>query len=409
MIQNLITIVVVAIMLPAAYAVAESPAVPVFSISGFGTFGMVHSSEHRADFTSTAFKPNGAGYSHDWSADVDSLIAAQLTADFTQNISAVAQVISEQNYDKTYRPHVEWANIKYDFTPDLSVRVGRTVLPSFLFSGTRKVGYTYPWVRPPLELYSQVPLTNNDGLDANYRQQFGELTNNAQIIYGSKDAKLPVGVTIQSKHTWGISDTVDLGAFTAHISYQKFYVNVELVNEIADAFRQFGPQGAAIADRYKTDYRPSSFTSLGASYDPGNWFVMSEGSWFSGPDAIADKTAWYISGGFRFDSFTPFIAYSQARAGKTSDPGLDVTTVPSSLVGLATSLNSVLNALLRSKTVENTISIGGRWDFMKNTDCKLQFDHSDIGSGSTVFTNIQPGFKRGGTANVVSASIDFVF
>src|ERR1700690_2915709 len=79
----------------------------MFSFSGFGTLGVVHSSEHDADFTSTIFKPNGAGYSHDWSPDVDTLIGAQVIARFTPQLSAMLQVISQQNYDNTYTPHVE--------------------------------------------------------------------------------------------------------------------------------------------------------------------------------------------------------------------------------------------------------------------------------------------------------------
>jgi hypothetical protein len=32
---------------------------------------------------------------------------------------------SGQKYDNTYRPHVEWANIKYQFTPDFMSGPGR--------------------------------------------------------------------------------------------------------------------------------------------------------------------------------------------------------------------------------------------------------------------------------------------
>ena len=90
-----------------ASAGAGDPDASMFSLNGFGTLGVVHSSEDRADFTATLFQPNGAGYSHPWSAAVDSLIGAQLTANFTSRLSATLQIICEQNYDYTYRPHVE--------------------------------------------------------------------------------------------------------------------------------------------------------------------------------------------------------------------------------------------------------------------------------------------------------------
>ena len=115
-------------LLPAAGAHAADAGDPMFSFSGFGTFGVVHSSEHQADYISNIFEPNGAGFTHSWSANIDSRIGAQLNANFTPQLSAVVQVISEQNYDKSYRPHIEWANIKYQFTPDFSVRAGRIVL-----------------------------------------------------------------------------------------------------------------------------------------------------------------------------------------------------------------------------------------------------------------------------------------
>src|ERR1700729_1828568 len=117
-----------------ACAASDDASASLFSFSGFGTLGVVHSSESEADFTNSTFKPNGAGFTRAWSADVDSRLGAQVMANVTSQLSAVVQVISEQLYDNTYRPHVEWANIKYQFTPEFSVRVGRTVLSSFMFS-----------------------------------------------------------------------------------------------------------------------------------------------------------------------------------------------------------------------------------------------------------------------------------
>src|SRR5271170_6366605 len=67
----------------------------VFSFSGFGTVGATHSSEDSADFPAGIFHPNGAGYSRSWSPEVDSLIAGQLSARFTPELSAVLQVIAE--------------------------------------------------------------------------------------------------------------------------------------------------------------------------------------------------------------------------------------------------------------------------------------------------------------------------
>jgi hypothetical protein len=402
-ISNKLTPIALLVMaLHAVGARADDPDMPMFSFSGFGTVGVVHSSEDQADFTSSFFKPNGAGHTRAWSADVDSLIAAQVTATFTPQLSAILQVISEQNYDNTYRPHVEWANIKYQFTPDLSVRAGRIVLPTFLLSDTRKVAYTYPWVRPPLEVYGLLPISNSDGLDVSYRLHRGELVNTVQANIGKEDIKLAHnGGTAKVTRTWGFSNTTESGPLTARITYQKFYATVPLFNSFFDVFRQFGSQGVAIADKYSIDDKPFSIYAVAASYDPGVWFVMSEWGHLDSQTVLGKRTAWYVSGGYRLGKFTPYVTYARAKASPLSDPGLTVDPF---------GLNALLNSTLSVNPVQNTLSVGGRWDFMKNADLKLQFDHTDIGAGSIgVLSNTQPGFQPGGKVNVFSATIDFVF
>jgi len=397
-------------MLCAVSARAADADRSVFSFNGFGTLGVVHSSEDHADFTSSLYKPNGAGFSHNWSPDVDSLIGAQVTANVAPRLSAVLQVIAEQNYDKSYRPHVEWANIKYQFTADCSIRVGRTVLPAFLFSETRKVAYTYPWVRPPIEVYRLLPVTSEDGLDVSYRLHLGELTSTVQANAGRRTTHIVEGGTTEARDTWGVSDSTEYGPLTLQITYVKTHLTVSSLNSFFDVFRQFGPQGIAIADKYNSNAKPLSNIGVGASYDSGNWLVMSEWGHSHTPSFIGNSTAWYVSGGYRFGKFMPSITYSQAKADNLSDPGLNVSAVPPLVVGPATGLNAALNSILSTKPVQNTISAGARWDVLQNVSLKLQLDHTRIGAGSSgVLTNIQPGFQTGGEFTLFSVSIDFVF
>lgn len=54
---------------------------------------------------------------------------------------------------------------------------------------------------------------------------------------------------------------------------------------------------------------------------------------------------------------------------------------------------------------------GMRWDFMKNVAAKLQYERITLGSPiiPASFVNLQPGLRVGDRANVLSATIDFVF
>jgi hypothetical protein len=394
----------------AARATAEDFA-SMFSFSGFGTLGVVHSSEHDADFTSTVFKPNGAGYSHDWSPDVDSLIGAQVIANFVPRLSAMLQVISQQNYNNTYTPHVEWANIKYDLTPDASIRVGRIVLGALLYSDTRNIGYAIPWVRPPREVYNLVPIDTNDGIDASYRWHIGNVVQSFVATYGATTTKQTTGVDADARRQWNISDTVEYGAATLRIAYQRANLTLDGLDTFFGAFGRYGPQGVALETKYDPYRKPLEFIGIGAMYNPRDWFVTGEWGTSQFHSALGETTAWYVSGGYRLAKFTPYLTYGALKANSNrSDPGLNVSALPPYLAGPALGLNAELNAILGSIAIQNTTSAGLRWDFMKNVDLKLQADHTRLGEGSPgLLINLQPGFQRGGTVDLFSAAIDFLW
>ena len=119
----------------------------------------------------------------------------------------------------------------------------------------------------------------------------------------------------------------------------------------------------------------------------------------------------HVSAGYHFGAVTPYATYARVKANSsTSTPGLDAAAVPPYRQGTVMFLNSILNATLRDLAVQHTISVGGRWDFMKNVDAKLQFDHTNLGSDSAgTLRNIAPGFRPGSAVNIFSACVDFVF
>jgi hypothetical protein len=395
----------------AAGADTEDAAASMFSFSGFGALGVVHSTESQADFTANVFQANGAGQTRPWSPDVDSRIGAQLTAIVSPKLSAVLQIVSQQNYDGTYRPHIEWANIKYQFTPDLSVRVGRSILPGFLFSDTRSVGYTYPWVRPPIELYCLNPVGTNDGVDISYRLHAGDLVDTIQGNSGHSNTQLPNNDgSVRGRNSWGFTNTAEYGPFTVLVSFQASHLSATAIDPLFDAFREFGAQGIAIANQYDDDNKLVAIEEVGASYDSGHWLLISEWSHANTHSFLGDQTAWYASGGYRVGQFMPYLTYAQVSAIGNSSPGLSLTGLPPGAAGFAAGLNAGLNSVLETNADQKTISVSTRWDFAKNVDLKLQVDHTRLGAGSSgTLSNIQPGFVPGGTVNLFSATIDFVW
>ena len=389
---------------------------PTWSFSGYGTLGVVRSDNDRADYLVDAFKPSGPGFTREWNPEVDSRIAGQVTAGFTPTITGVVQVIVQQRHDESWEPTVEWANVKWQVTEDFSVRVGRVVLGTFMVTDSRRVGYANTWVRPPVEVYSLVPVTNNDGVDASYRLPLADSSVTFQVTTGRSDSKFPNASGFdagkaEARKLVALAATYERGPLTARVNYGEGKLTIAAFEPAFEAFRAFGPLGEAIAARYAVKDRKVDFLGVGASYDPGPWFAMAEWSHFNTHSIVGERKAWYVSGGMRFGRWTPYATYASLETvSNRSDPGLPVAALPPQVQPVAAQLNAALNAQLALGPMQETVSVGVRWDFARNAALKLQYDRVDLGAGSVgTFGRVQPGFEPGGRVGIFSAAVDFVF
>ncbi|MES2260968.1 MAG: porin [Pseudomonadota bacterium] len=345
-----------------------------FSIRGFGTIGAVHSDNGQSDYVTNLYQPGGPGRSRSWDVTTDTKAGAQLDAKLADQLSAVLQITSRKLSSNNFTPKVEWANIKYQVTPDFSIRAGRIALSTLMQSDARLVSYTLTPVRVPLEIYNITPPTNSDGIDATYRVNIGKVNNTVQASYGRSDSKLALGIPdgvivaeANARKIINIADTVEIGDLTLRASYFKSDIHT-----LGTSFRY-------------------DMKALGALYDAGAWFVQSEFAKSNGGGLTKNQEAWYALGGMRVKSFTPYVSYAKS---KPQDP----------LLAGATGFE------------QTTSSIGVRWDFMSNTALKVQYDHVDAPGvlatqgSSTYFVKQNTGFfLNGGNTNLVSVAVDFVF
>jgi predicted porin len=421
--NRIITAALLPFFLSPALSRADGTEQSMFSFKGFGTIGIAHSSEDQADFKGNIFQPNGAGYTRDWDMGVDSKIGAQVSANFTDKFSGIIQAVAQHQFDNSYRPLLEWANLKYQVTNEFSVRGGRIVLPSLLQSESRFVGYAQPWIRPPEEIYFVSSITSSDGGDITYRSQIGEVTNSVQAFYGNSTAKLSTG-KIKAKPAWGINDLVEVDSWTLRAAFVSLKLDLDLgsidplingLNTLGNAANTFGFNTAGsdaldLADKYDLKGMQVRIYSLGANYDPGDWFVMAEYAKFDGDGFLQDSDSGYITGGYRIDKFTPYATYGKIKTHRVTEDGIDTTGTPGALATGADSLSAGVNATLKNfANSQTSYSVGLRWDFMPSVDLKIQYDHLKLEDDTFGrLSNAQPGFD-GDSANVISAAIDFVF
>jgi hypothetical protein len=392
-------------------AAANDTSADTWKLSGFGTLGAVHANTDLADFSSSVLKASGAGASGRWSADVDSRLGVQLDVALMPQWSAVVQLVSEQRYNNSYRPQVEWANVKYQVTPDIALRVGRVSLPVFMAAEHRKVGYIYSAVRQPTEVAGGLPITSSDGADLSWRWHMGDVRHTTRFQAGRTDMPLAEGTRLRASGIVGLTHIVDVGNFSARGTVIGGNVTVNIGDPLFAALKQFGPAGVSLADRYSVDHKRFSLVTLGMEYDTGAWFATIEGGRQRSQSLLGTNVAVAVGAGYRWQAFTPYVGYSTVHAqSQTTTTGLPLAGLPPQLAGIGAALNAGLNQILTTLPEQSTISIGTRWDAMANIALKLQFERvTPHGTSRGTLINTQPGFVSQRAINVTSVALDFVF
>lgn len=388
---------VLALMAAGAHAQNDS----MFSLSGFGTLGYVATSTDQAEYVIPG-QMHGADKSG--SGEVDSKLGVQVGAKFTSQLSATVQVLTKQNGKGNWTPQVEWAFGKWQATPGLAVRVGRMGAPFFAVSDFRDVGYANTWLRPPIDVYGQVPVSHVDGADINWTTAVLGKSVTVQALVGQSESHVR-GVKIELKDMAGLTLSSELAdGLNVRVGHVVGKVSAEqsTIAALTNVLRQ--TPFASVGNQLIADGKDASFTSVGLNYDEGQWVAAAEYTLRRTDSFVPDTTGWYTTLGYRVGKFTPYATLSQQ---KTDSSNVD-NTVPASLVVAGLPLRALVNAVTASQsTPQKTIGVGVRWDAWRNVAVKAQVDSIKT-TGAGQFYAPKPGFNNE-RVSVYSLAVDFVF
>ena len=404
-----------------------------FRMSGFGTLGYSRASTDDVYFN---YKGQGGGSQKSGSLNPDSKIAVQGTYKITDTVSGTAQVMTKYDADGDYIPTFEWAFVKWQAMPSLSFRAGRMGAPFFMISDFRDVGYANTTVRPPLDVYAQVPVSNFEGVDATHQLSLGSVTLTSSALYGEANADyanaLFAGGTavsparIKLKNLTGLNFLAELdNGLMLRLGHVQGKLSIDsstpgtLRTLLAGALAGLaGPviqaQAQSVVATVTQENTDASFTGIGLAYDQNNIVASAEytkrridGGY------VSDTTGWYTTLGYRFGSWLPYVGYGKV---KVDDPNATVPTVAAPLASAAAAVQATLNT---QKVSQKTASVGVRWDARPGLAVKAQYDRVSKPTDSYgMFLAADPlmDVATGGTflnakksINVVTVSVDFVF
>ncbi|MDG9925915.1 MULTISPECIES: hypothetical protein [unclassified Pseudomonas] len=276
-------------------------------INGFGTVGITH----------LGGEDDGRGYglsgqtNDSWRGDQLSKFGAQLTYGVTDTVGLTLQTTAKA-YSDEWKANLEWAYLSWQSTDNLMMRFGRLRTPVYMYSESIDVGFSYPWLRLPDEVYSQVQLSNYEGADLVYNLPLSFATLSFQVAGGvakNRDYYLyDEEFDIDYDNVFGSSvslATNDFGTFRIG------YVEADIETEIAGSFTDIlgNPSSATLLS---LDKDKGKFTSIGYQYDNGTWLTANE--WTSRVienDNTHSTDSFYLMGGRRFGDFLGHVTYAQ--------------------------------------------------------------------------------------------------
>jgi len=274
------------------------------------------------------------------------------------------------------------------------MRVGRLRTPVYMYSESIDVGFSYPWLRLPDEVYSQVQLSNYEGADIVYNLPLSFATLSFQLAGGiAKNRDYYIydeEFDIDYDNVFGSSvslATNDFGTF--RVGYVEADIDTDISGSFTDIFGNPGTASLLALDKDK-----GKFTSIGYQYDNGTWLTANE--WTSRVienDGSNSTDSFYLMGGRRFGDFLAHVTYAQ----------LDEDEGRQSSWTLGLNYNILPTVVLKGeyKRVDTT----GGYDGVFVRNAQELYDN-------TVYdrTNGLAGVPaRNYDGDIISAGVDFVF
>ena len=155
--------------------------------------------------------PSLRSLSSRFNAHTKNRIGMQFYKRLSDDISFTTQLLATGE-DSNFDFNAKWGFLSWQAQPNFTVRAGRLVIPLFMLSEYIEVGYAYPWVSPPMEMYSGVPLDSWSGMDFSWTGYRGDWDYRVTTALGTVDQQIWVGgITDDFKQRNGVSFNVDFG------------------------------------------------------------------------------------------------------------------------------------------------------------------------------------------------------
>lgn len=254
------------------------------------------------------------GITEDLTFEKDTRFGLQISSDVTESMSVVAQILGRGDRGN-FNAIIEWAYVDYEFHETTSVHVGKIKQPVYLVNDYVEVGYAYPWIRPPSEVYLlNNPLNTVNGIELLLQFPVGPGTLSFQPYLGSNRDDIPNGggAYFEAENIYGIDVKYAGRGYTVHASNFQCEVDVSGA-DFQQSAELLGP-GAEVTVSLGGSKGDCNVTAAGFNLDLKNIVVYAEWTQRTTDEtlsrAFGDTEAYYATLGYRFGKWLPHITFA---------------------------------------------------------------------------------------------------
>jgi hypothetical protein len=391
-------------------------------VSGFGSLGLA-----RVD------APLGWTYKRDTAqadnlaatrADVDTRLGLQLNYAPTRTLELVAQAVAARRGPAALDADaLEWAFVAWRPDLDWKLRAGRVNFDAFLLSDHRNVGIAYPFARPPVDFYAQLP-RSLDGFDLSREWRADGALWQGKVFAGRTYAFADGTARLDLSPSYGVTISRESEGLLLRASgvHTRFEQEIDRLRPLLDALDPLAAlpvpdvaeQAAQLRARLALRDVSLTYLSLGARLERGPWLVSAEATRVSGQPTVAWRSS-YVSVGRRFGALTAYALASRVDALTPAATAPDWASALTPVLGPAAAMQAqgvafaAAGAVNAFRVAQGTTAVGLRYDVDARWALKLQWDHVRIKADAARLWTAPLGPVPASRADVGSVVLDFVF
>lgn len=362
----------------------------------FAAAGGITTAKQYNSTTGALVNPLYFGLRRQMTFESDSMAGIQLHAPVSDELEVVLQITARgraiDNVTGKYDLNATWAYINYQFKDNLSVKVGRVLLPVFLLSQYIDVAYAYPWIKPPQEIYGSVSLPSSNGAIASWIMP---VTDEWQLeLSPFWVANLTQTPFVNGMEDLDLINFVGLGANISNgwIKMDVFYASGNLKLNGGNAISV--PVSSTTSLSLPGVNVISSYLGAGLRAEKNNFLVLSEYAIRRMPGTYnRDTQSWYVLLGYQIKKIMPYVTYAETKSLKQDRLNI-----------LPPELQSIMSARLLKD--QRSINAGIRYDIMKSVSLKVSVTHITPLKGTRGLFSDIPAQK---SVNIYNAGLNLVF